>query len=148
MVEVSPEIRELCERLRWRYGILRSVTPEFYVKALKEAYEFQGLYVNFWNWAGLRYFHVARNDRLPTSEEFLPFLQELFEDGQIKTVGATKFSIDFAQGKPLFNEDNVSDSMAGAIMEMADRRDEVEQFDLDETSTGKRLIKHLRNGSS
>lgn len=147
-MEVPPEVIELCDKLKFKYGVVREVTKEFYVKALREAEEYRGCYYTFWNWAGMRCLVVYRKDRLPLPDEFMPFLQECFEDGQIQELGMTAFSRHFVQGEPLYLTDSMAGSMGNMLANYADKKDEVEQFDLDQTSTGKRMLRRLRNGTN
>ena len=146
-MQVPPEITELCDKLRWKYGTVRHITKDFYVKSLEEEEEYHGCFLTFWNWAGMKTFIIYRKDRCPMPEEFLPFLQTLFDDGQIQELVKTEYSRHFVQGKNLYNVDSVAQVMANQLTEVADKKDEVEQFDLDKTGTGKRMWKHLRNGT-
>jgi len=151
-MQVPPEVTELAIKLVQRYGIVREATPEFYTKALREAIEYRGCYLTFWNSVGMKCLVVYRTDRLPTDAECAPFVQECFAiacgpNGQTVEIGRTDFSRHFVEGEPLSVTSSIADQMADAMMNRADKKDEVEQFDFDETSTAKRMRKR-RNGSS
>lgn len=147
-MEVPPEVHDLCDKLKTQHGTMRAMDIRAYRKILEEAYEYHSCYYAYWQWEKMRCLVVYRKDRLPQPVEFMAFLQELFEDGQIQELAQSQYARHFVQGEPLYTVDSMSDTMGKALADYADKKDEVEQFDLDETSTGKRMLRHLRNGNS
>jgi hypothetical protein len=146
-MEVPPEVVELCWKIRNQWGTVREMDKSFYVRALTEAHEYNGCYYSYWSWRGMKTMVVYRKDRVPMPDEFLPFMQELFADGTIQELMTTPFSRHFVQGEPLYIADSMAGSMGNLLADHADKKDEVEQFDFENTSTGKRLLRYLRNGT-
>jgi hypothetical protein len=152
-MQVPPEVTKLAHFLVQRYGIVREANSEFYTKALREAVEYRGCYFTFWNSVGMKCLVIYRLDRLPNDVECLPFVQECFSIacgpfGQTQEIGRTERSRHFVEGESLFVTDSIANNMGTALADNADKKDEVEQFDFDETSTAKRMMKGRRNGSS
>jgi len=95
---------------------------------------------------------VYRVDRLPTDDEIIPIIQELFEDGEIHEVANSynrrEFIEELGKGSGLYVIDSVSEQMGKALADRADKKDEVELFDLDKTELARRYARSIRNGSN
>jgi len=143
-MNITPEEQELSDKLLNRYPVLRQATPAFYVKAVQDAYEYHGCYLNFWRWGSMRYFIIYRTDRAPMPNEFLPFLQTLFVDTnenlihEVANHKTNPFTMEFVQGN-IYETRTLADKMGDEIAEHADKADDIEQFDFDQTSTAKNM---------
>lgn len=144
-MEISPEIQDISDRLMNQWGIMRRASPEFFVKAMQNAVEYRGCYLSFWRVLdgsmSARYLIVARNDRKPNTDEALPFLQTMFEDGNadILEVSQNNRTLEFVQSKTIYETQSLAEKMGDSLSDYADKKDEVEQFDFDKTSTAKRM---------
>lgn len=147
-MDIPPEVQSFSDRLKYRYGAapLRHVNEEFYRRALEEALEFKGVFYTFFKWGDMKFFVAYRKDRSPNNDEVMPFLQTLFEDGTIQELLQTPFARHFVQGEQLYTTHSIAEQMGTALADYADRKDEVEQFDLEQTDTGRRLMRRQRNG--
>jgi hypothetical protein len=145
-MDITPEQQQLSEKLINRYPIMRAPTVAFFVRAMNDALEFHGCYLNFWRTHDMRYFIIYRVDRKPFPSEFLPFLQTLFVDTtenlihEVSNIQKNPFGYEFVQGN-IYETRTLADKMGDDLTEHADKTDEVEQFDFDETSTAKRMMK-------
>ena len=143
-MDITPEQQQLSERLLSRYPIMRQATPAFFVRAYQDAFLFHGCYLNFWRTNDMRYFIIYRLDRKPVPSEFLPFLQTLFVDTtenlihEVSNVQKNPFGYEFIQGN-IYETRTIADKMGDDIADSADKQDEIEQFDFEETSTAKRM---------
>lgn len=131
MTDVAPEIKAICDQLKQK-DPYRGVSPEIYVLEMGRSVKFNELRICYWtvqnDKARAIYLGLYRNDRAPKNEEVLPFLQELFLDGNIHEVSIPgKNFREWFQGNDIYNDPKTyADIIADVITNQADARDEIE----------------------
>jgi hypothetical protein len=140
MVDISPDIALKATVLRAKYApYVRSLDENFVMKALEEAEVYRGLHIAFWRSKTARFLFIYRLDRLPTKEEVMPWLQELFADGQIHEHSQSYFR-SFIQGD-IYTTDTVADMIGDSFANAADQDSNADAFDLDKTEVGQKLLR-------
>jgi hypothetical protein len=128
MVDIAPEIKMLCAELLSKPPLLQ-LTPAAAVQELQNAVQYRNLNVCFIRLPKMRICIMFRLDRKPVDDEILPWLQELFEDGQIHEVTPLE-SVnyrEFYQGEELYSEPrSLADTMANGIVDYAELKDDIE----------------------
>jgi len=142
MVNVPPDIALKALVLKAKYLVVPELTAQFAAKALNEAERYNGCYVTYWRTLDAGYFFIYRTDRQPNNEEVLPWLQTLFEDGQIHESNGPNYR-GFFQGN-VYTVDSVANMAGNALANAADKDSNAEAFDFARTELGKRLS---RNGN-
>lgn len=148
-MDVSPEVKEIAERIEQQHGRVRSMSTHTYKQFLDEAIEYHGCYFAFWIQEGLRCLTIFRLDRRPLNVEVWPFLQCLFPDPGPQSPGITELAgsdprvRNFMEGESLFKTGTMADLMGDSLAKHADETDAVEQFDFDQTTTARHM---RRNG--
>lgn len=145
-MDIPPEIIELSEKLKRKYGVIRAISQSFVMRALNEAEEYKGTYIAYWETAKARYLFIYRLDRQPLDDEVLAWLQTLFEDGQIHEEQGPNFR-SFFQGD-VYSETTADIILANAIAEASEQDRNADAFDFARTDSGKRLARRLRNGTN
>ena len=143
----TPEQIEFADKLKKHPGNVPRMTARMLNDYLHNALSFNNCYFLFWTAGEAKFMVAYRQDRRPVNDEVLPFLQLLFDDGQIHEVGETPFSREFVQGSystTLSAADQIADLMANT----AEKDSNAEAFDFERTSTGKRMLRAKRNGAN
>lgn len=136
----NSEHKDFAERLKASPGIVDSMDKRVLGQYLADAPSFHDCYYLFWrNDSGAKFLIAFRKDRLPVTEEILPIMELLFDDGQVHEVGQTKFSREFVQGS--YIESTAVDQIADLMANTAEYDSYSDLFDFDRTSTGKRMKK-------
>jgi len=144
-VEISDELKTLIEKVRKQWGVVRHLSPEFTTRALKQAIEYRDCYISFWRTPKTKYLLIYRVDRSPSDAEVIPWLQELFEDGQIHHAGSL-FCRAFFQGD-VYTTENAIEMMANSLANASEKDSNADAFDFSKTKLGKKLS-HRVNGTS
>src|SRR4030095_2605820 len=146
MVDIPPEIVEFAEKLKNKYPLLRKADSRFVTRALQDALEYRGSYFAYWQTKKAKYLFVFRLDRQPNNVEVLPFLQELFDDGQIHEQTGINHRA-FFQGD-VYTTDSADIVIANAIADASEKDSYASEFDFNRTALGKKMSRERGNGQS
>jgi hypothetical protein len=140
MVDISPDMVLKADVLKAKYApYVRDLSPQFVNKALQEAERYRGLHITYWRTIKARFLFIYRTDRQPTKEEVMPWLQLMFNDGQIHEHSDTYFR-SFFQGD-VYTTDTVADMIGNSFADAADKDSNADAFDLDKTEVGQKLLR-------
>lgn len=145
-MEVPPEVSEIAQRLLTKPPI-HDLTPTRVVSELSHAEVYHGCNIAFWRTEKSRYLYIYRLDRFPNNEEVMPWLQELFTDGNIQEASDPKTPFRaFFQGE-VYEIGTALEMMADGVANAADKDNNADVFDFDKTELGKKLLRGNRNGT-